>query len=250
MLEKRKAANAQRHGGQNKNHHSVLALLLLLNLGKYRSDEHGVLARFSILVSLAEVVLGVLSLVQLCIGQRAAHDDGLGDAEAELGAKNAQANGCSFLERHLRNAALADPDAIAAVEIAQPPFAVIKKDTGVKPADVLASDADFALIGTANLEQRGKCVSLIGGVVHLHGKVDGTPKRIVEFLVVLGFGHGGPSTNIHQTLPKSIRIYFEDGFARVTCFIRRLRNRWLWWMRMTALGTGEPRANAFGTISS
>ena len=144
VLEECKAANAKCHGGKRQNHSSVLAFLFLLNLGKDRSDEHGMLARLAILVAFAEIMLCILGFIKPCVAHGTAHDNGLQDAKAELRPLDAQASDRAFLQLHLWNAGFADVDAVTAFQIAQPPFAILKEDFGVEPADIVVLDADFA----------------------------------------------------------------------------------------------------------
>ena len=182
------------------------------------------LARFAILVPFAEVMLCIFSLVQFCLTIGTAHHNRLHHAQCEFRSQNPQPNHRAFLQRHLRNPRFAHKYTVAAVQIAQPPLAILKKNAGMQPAHILVPDRELALIRTSDLEQRGKCVFLIRGAIHLHRKMDGTPQRVIVFFVFWRFGHGWPSTNIHYTPRKSTRIWPESEIACVAHPILVLSN--------------------------
>src|ERR1035441_668718 len=110
------------------------------------------LTRCALLVTFAEVMLSVLRLNHLRIGRRTRHNNGSHDAESDLGPANAQTNDRAFLQLHSWNPAIVDVDAITAVEITQPPFAILDGNTGVESTDKLVLDADIAFLSTPNLE--------------------------------------------------------------------------------------------------
>jgi hypothetical protein len=65
---------------------------------------------------------------------------------------NAQTNDRAFVQLQAWNPGIADVDAITAVVVDQPPFAILDESTGMEPADKLVLDADIAFLSAPNLE--------------------------------------------------------------------------------------------------